>query len=210
MLRRVYLTNVSAFYDTLKKILIAFLIIVAISTIAYFLLIRVKYSISEIKADNYQKLLTDEKSRSLSDYTPLSEFFKNSLIFIDGKKIVNIENWSIDRNKINDGYAISFLNKKDDTYYILKYKDETSEILLTATISNLNMDNLHLPEGKDIIQRALKQQGFIYSESDLKNGSDILIKEFAKDFLIGQVIFNENREVLSINFQLFSRQKYFN
>ena len=194
----------------LKKILIAFLIIVAISTIAYFLLIRVKYSISEIKADNYQKLLTDEKSRSLSDYTPLSEFFKNSLIFIDGKKIVNIENWSIDRNKINDGYAISFLNKKDDTYYILKYKDETSEILLTATISNLNMDNLHLPEGKDIIQRALKQQGFIYSESDLKNGSDILIKEFAKDFLIGQVIFNENREVLSINFQLFSRQKYFN
>ena len=194
----------------LKKILIAFLIIVAISTIAYFLLIRVKYSISEIKADNYQKLLTDEKSRSLSDYTPLSEFFKNSLIFIDGKKIVNIENWSIDRNKINDGYAISFLNKKDDTYYILKYKDETSEILLTATISNLNMDNLHLPEGKDIIHRALKQQGFIYSESDLKNGSDILIKEFAKDFLIGQVIFNENREVLSINFQLFSRQKYFN
>jgi lipopolysaccharide export LptBFGC system permease protein LptF len=194
----------------LKKILVAFLILIAISTIAYFLLLRVKYSISEIKADNYQKLLTEEKSRSLSDYTPLSEFFKNSLIFIDGKKIGNIENWSIDRNKINDGYAISFLNKKDDTYYILKYKDETSEILLTATISNLNMDNLHLPEGKDIIQRALKQQGFIYSESDMKNGSDILIKEFAKDFLIGQVMFNDNREILSINFQLFSRRKYFN
>ena len=80
----------------------------------------------------------------------------------------------------------------------------------SATLSNLNMDNLYLPEGKDIIQRALKQQGFSYSESNLKGGSDILIKEFATDFLIGQVLFNENREILSINFQLFRRQKYFN
>lgn len=193
-----------------KKIIIASVTILAILTIAYFLLMQVKYSISEIRADNYQKLLTEEKSSSLSDYTPLSDFFKNRLIFIDGKKNVNIENWSIDRNKINDGYVISFLNKKDDTYYILKYKNETSDILLAATISNLNMDNLYLPDGNDLIQRALKQQGFTYSESELKNGSDIIIKEFPRYFLIGQVLFTENREVLSINFQLFSRQKYFN
>ena len=193
-----------------KKILIGLLIIVVICATTFFLLTKVKYSVSEINADNYQRLLADENSKSLSDYVPLNNFFKNSMIFTEGNRITKIENWAIDRNNIGDGYAISFLNKKDDTYYILKYKDESSRVLKIATLSNLNMDNLHLPEGKDIIQRALKQQGFSYSESNLKGGSDILIKEFATDFLIGQVLFNENREILSINFQLFRRQKYFN
>ncbi len=194
-----------------RKILVtSFLAIILLLAGTYYVLTLQKYSISEINADNYRMLLSSENERSLAGYVPLSEFFKNSEIFLNGINIEKVENWSIARDGSSTGNVISFLSEKDDTYYILTYKDASSNILLNASISSLNMDDLYLPEGKDIIERALKQQGFSYSKSEIKNAPDILIKEFGTMFLIGQVIFDNDNRILGINFQFFKRQKYFN
>jgi hypothetical protein len=77
-----------------------------------------------------------------------------------------------------------------------------------ATISNLKGNGQGIDNGKVIIEKALNKKGFTYKESHLKDYPDILIKELSDIFIIGQVLLNENKSILGINFQLYRRNKY--
>jgi predicted AAA+ superfamily ATPase len=70
---------------------IAVLVVIVISFLVFFYILKnIKYSISEITADNYDKILNVDYSQSLNERASISDFFHNPLIFIDGKKIIKI------------------------------------------------------------------------------------------------------------------------
>jgi hypothetical protein len=114
---------------------------------------------------------------------------------------------SIARQQVNDGYSVSFLNNKNDEFYLFKYPSESSEIMTFATVTNLKMDGNGIPNGKEKIDMLLREKGFTYKESTLKKHPDIIIKEYSDDFLIGEVLLNENKTILAINFRLYCRIK---
>jgi len=92
-----------------------------------------RYSISDITADNLSQLLKEDTKQSLNERAPISDLFQVPLIFDDGKRIAKMENWSIARQQVNDGYSVSFLNNKNDEFYLFKYPSENSEIMTFAT-----------------------------------------------------------------------------
>jgi hypothetical protein len=77
---------------TSKTITALLLLLIIIATSCFSSAKQEKYSISDITADNFSRLLKEDTTQSLNKRAPISILFQVPLIFDDGKRIVKMEN----------------------------------------------------------------------------------------------------------------------
>lgn len=179
--------------------------------IIFFFLNSLKYSISDVNADNYFKILKQENAISLTQRgVELSNLFEYPAIFFEAKNIDFIPHYKFDRKIVNSFYIVDVWKEPVDKgdSYTLRYKDEKSGILqLVSVTQNLSSDGI--VGGESFIKMFLSKFGYTYKESERKSGNDILIKDIGDYFIIGTIMKNAYGHIFNLSFSIYDKKKYF-
>lgn len=195
-----------------KKILF-FLISGTISLliIVFLFLNSLKYSISDVSAGNFFKILKQETTISLTQRgVELSILFEYPAIFFNAKTIDFIPHYKFDRKAVNSFYIIDVWKEPIDEgdSYTLRYKDEKSDILQLVSITQ-NLQSNGVVNGENFIKILLSKFEYTYKESELKSGNDILIKDIGDYFIIGIITKNIHGHIFNLSFSIYNKKKYF-
>ena len=167
----------------------------------------------EVNADNYRKILKKNNkslynaqlNNVIPDNIPLinlydvsdSDNFRSNGLNVVNKKNNEYNHVEIHSYNNNLNYWFLFENKKLTFAWIFKH----------ALLAENSPPNLHL---RTIVDKLVLKEGYTLKKSELKYGSDILIKEFDDYFIIVDFSTSEVESIVnSISFSTYGKKKYF-
>jgi len=177
------------------KVYIFVILLIPVMVIVLYLN-SLKYSISNITADNYNKILKRDSRRSLASLAPGgSSIFRDHYIYYTAKRYSIFPGYKRTVLDSNDRYLVNIRDLSNNNLYSLEYEDRDTDTLLSVTLTNPENRGI-IANGKNIIDEMLLKNGFTYMESELKkqNRLAILLALIA----IGMVIILEGLRSLGI------------
>jgi hypothetical protein len=196
-----------------SRLLILGLLIVAVMTVIIIYMSILKYSISEISADNYKSKLKENIS-SLSE-AQLNEVIPDKFSIYDSKDFLTSDNFEnnglrITNNARVDGRRVEISSTRTQLNYWINFTEGKLTNVFIFKQALLNPNSPPTPLIKEMINKLIIQEGFVLKKSELKNGSDIIIKETKDSFIIGDFYSYDDLELTAnITISSFSRKKYF-
>lgn len=134
-------------------------------------------NVNDITADNYKDLLIRSGEHSLDKYEYNSgvNYVADYLIMDSrAKEIISINYpWKF-TNEVTPikNRVVSYYNQITPEWYSVTYFSPETNLIGSATFMGMPINKY-----RSDLDALLKKKGFIYKETDLKSGSDILIKE---------------------------------
>ena len=196
-----------------KSILVLLLIFILIFTLscAFLFLKNQKYSISDITADNYQKILKENRSISLADpRNGIDNFFSQPPLLYDPKIAAYPQEISV--NFYPEFYpkisTVSIEDKVRQRLYSMYYPDNSFKKLNGIMLTGSPMSQ-GLAGAEEELDNLIKKFEYTFKESALKSGDDIIIQELPDNFTIISIYRNSFKMVSMLNFHIYSRYKFF-
>jgi len=194
------------------------LLLLIISGCIFFYLYTAKYSLREITADNFKEKLKpkDELSRieayKLTLSIPDNSDYRTNFDFCNSRNLADGENnlFKISHSTYNDMYFVAFESNLTNLGYQGNWKKKNDYVLFSCTVRWYKATRDWDPQYKTIVDKLILKHGYNLSESKLKSGFDILIKEIDNAFIIIEIGgYYANNHIVSLMMSAFSKSKYF-
>jgi len=206
----------------LKYLVGVIVLILAVSIFLYML--KSRYTISDVTADNYKKMLkpSNETILSVSDGISTSlpgnvssenrDFYTTRFNLSSSDLISERENEyeKVGRTTANDMLYVEYANKLTKIRCQGNWKGLKEKILVSCAINDMGYKGSFDPNYKIIADKLILSEGFILKESSLRAGNDILIKDNDNNFIIAELWGSYSRnEIVGLFISTFSKKKYF-
>jgi hypothetical protein len=168
---------------------------------------------NDISADNYKEILKQVDSSLFPANIDgvLSEDF--SLTFSHEYATLNDSehyNHTVTNEKTDKGNIVTIHSKKTNLVYNMIFHDGEIVNIWIHLYGFMDPNSQPTPQIKAMINDLVLKNGFLLLRSKMKNGSDIIIKEADKCFIIGNFYSYDDQPFTSnIRISAYSKNKYF-
>jgi hypothetical protein len=188
---------------------IIILLLVLTLGLAFVCLYVQNYSITEIEADTYEKLLAASNENVLK--AAVDKVFQEDSHVILTKGVVSASGFEItyEKNR-HDQPIVTLRNKEKNVEYHVLWRDNEprSADAEYVAVGTANYDfSIQL---RMAISNLMVRQGFVLRKTSLINGHDIIVKELDNAFIIGLLIskFDDESGLMAVHFNAYKKRKY--
>ncbi len=196
-----------------KKVLLVTLSCVGLVVVLLTYINTIEYSVSEISPDNYMSKLTRTKSTIFE--AGLQDFIPDNFPILESYRALTSDNYNnnglkITNNKTDDTNQVDIHSYRTNINYTLVFKDEH---LIYAWIFKQGYMDPNTPPTRSVkkmIDDLILQKGFMLMRTNMKVGSDFIIKETDDSFIIGSFTSYDNiqKPVEDIGFSTYSKKVF--
>jgi hypothetical protein len=194
---------------TKRNILLILFSLILIAIVIY--TSTAQYSISEITPDNYKTNL--KKINASLNEAGIDQVIPEKFLLSSANKYLTSDNFrnngiKITNTKIDNGNHVEIHSTVTQLNYWITFEKGNFTQAYIFKQALMDPNSPPTPFIKEIVNNLILKNGFLLKRTELKNGSDFIIKETDNCFIIGSFYSYDSQEPVSnITFSTFSKKK---
>jgi len=166
-----------------------------------------QYTLSDITAENFEKILTPILDSSIDKIIDLSSFVEPKIFYFDSRTITSIDggDWKIEIGSLEENSTYKQFQKGYFSYYF-EFANTKAQPMTKLNIIYVPMDGFKNNPLDALIDHALKKLEFTYKRSNSKMPVDILIQEQNDFFVVSKILVTPEGNPIALKFKLYSKE----